>query len=99
MRHAATREAPPTGQLVVAGATTEATPPAGFDLDGAATLPRDHPAWQRDLLAVSSRARAVLAGLQPVIVRVLGFWDHLIRNVDVGPYRLEIDPSGSYRLR
>ena len=65
----------------------------------AATLPRDHPAWQRDVLAVSTRVRAILAGLQPVVVRVLTFWDHAVRSIQLGGRRVEIDPSGCYRLR
>ncbi len=64
-----------------------------------ATLPRDHPAWQRDLLSVSARARTVIAALRPVVVRALTFWDHVIRTVNVGSRRLEVDPSGCYRLR
>lgn len=64
-----------------------------------ATLPRDHPAWQRDILSVSARARAVVAALRPVVVRVLAFWDHVVRAVAIGRRQLEIDPSGCYRLR
>jgi hypothetical protein len=64
-----------------------------------ATLPRDHPAWQRDMLAVSARVRALLAQLRPVAVRVLTFWDHAVRSVSLGGRRLEVDPSGCYRLR
>ena len=64
-----------------------------------ATLPRDHPAWQRDVLAVSSRVRAILAQLRPVAVRVLTFWDHVVRSVRIGGRSIEVDPSGCYRLR
>ncbi|MEA2785021.1 MAG: hypothetical protein QOF71_1125, partial [Candidatus Eremiobacteraeota bacterium] len=64
-----------------------------------ATLPRDHPAWQRDILSVSARARAIIAGLRPAVVRVLAFWDHVVRAVVIGRRRLEIDQSGCYRLR
>jgi hypothetical protein len=64
-----------------------------------ATLPRDHPAWQRDVLSVSARARAVIAALRPAVVRALAFWDHVARAVNVGSRRLEVDPSGCYRLR
>ena len=67
--------------------------------DMPATLPRDHPAWQRDVLAVSSRVRAILLQLRPVAVRVLTFWDHVVRSVSVGGRRVEVDPSGCYRLR
>jgi hypothetical protein len=64
-----------------------------------ATLPRDHPAWQRDILSVSARARTVVAALRPVVVRALTFWDHVVRSIRVGPRRVEVDPSGCYRLR
>ena len=63
------------------------------------SLPRDHPAWQRDVLSVSARARQTLARLRPVVVQVLTFWDHVRRGVAVAGRTLEIDPSGSYRLR
>ena len=78
--------------------------PAGNAADGendaTAGLPSDHPAWQRDVLAVSSRVRAILATLRPVIVRVQTFWDHVARGVGIGGGRsLEVDPSGCYRMR
>jgi hypothetical protein len=57
------------------------------------------PAWQRDALAVSARVRALLQTLQPVVVRVLTFWDHAVRAIAVGGRRLEVDPSGCYRIR
>jgi hypothetical protein len=65
----------------------------------AAALPRDHPAWQRDVLAVSARVRAIVAQLRPVAVRVLSFWDHAVRSVAIGSRRLEVDASGCYRMR
>ena len=68
-------------------------------LEPAATLPRDHPAWQRDVLSVSARVRAIVAQLRPLAVRVLTFWDHTARSVSIAGRKLEIDPSGSYRLR
>jgi hypothetical protein len=64
-----------------------------------ATLPRDHPAWQRDILSVSARARAVVAALRPVVVRALTFWDHVLRRTRIGFRTIEIDPSGCYRVR
>ena len=72
---------------------------ADIDADLHATLPRDHPAWQRDVLSVSARARAVVAAMRPVVVRVLTFWDHAVRSINVGPRRIMVDPSGCYRLR
>ena len=69
------------------------------DADLHATLPRDHPAWQRDILSVSARARAVVAAMRPMAVRVLTFWDHVARSISIGTRRVEVDPSGCYRLR
>jgi hypothetical protein len=57
------------------------------------------PAWQRDTLSVSARVRAILDGLRPLVVHVLSFWDHAVRAVRIAGRRLEVDPSGSYRLR
>lgn len=66
----------------------------------APALPGDHPAWQRDVVAISARIRAVVARLEPVAVRVLTFWDHLTRSVAVGGgRRVEVDPAGCYRVR
>ncbi len=65
----------------------------------ASVLPRDHPAWQRDVLSISARARAVIANLKPLAFRVFGFWDHQLRELRIGGRMLGIDPSGSYRLR
>ena len=70
-----------------------------IDPDLHARLPRDHPAWQRDILSVSARARAVVAALRPVVVRALTFWDHVVRSVTIGSRRVEVDPSGCYRVR
>jgi hypothetical protein len=62
-------------------------------------LPVDHPAWQRDVVGISARARAVLASLRPVVVKIVTFWDHVARSVRVGDgRRVEVDPSGCYRL-
>ena len=72
---------------------------ADVDAELHATLPRDHPVWQRDILSVSARARAVVAALRPVVVRALTFWDHIVRSIDIGTRRIEVDPSGCYRLR
>jgi hypothetical protein len=72
---------------------------AGADIEPLSSLPRDHPAWQRDVLAVSSRVRALLAGLCPVAVRVLTYWDHVVRTISIGARYVEVDPSGCYRLR
>jgi hypothetical protein len=67
-------------------------------IDAPASLPPDHPAWQRDVLAVSARVRAIVAQLRPTVVRALTFWDHAVRSVAIARRRVEIDPSGSYRV-
>lgn len=61
-------------------------------------LPSEHPKWVRDAVAVSQRARSMLARIKPVLVRVLTFWDHHIRSTMVCGRRLSIDASGSYRV-
>jgi hypothetical protein len=48
---------------------------------------------------VSARVRAIVAALRPVVVHVLTFWDHVVRSISVGRRRIEVDPSGSYRMR
>lgn len=63
-----------------------------------ALLPHDHPAWVKDSLSVSQRARTLLAKIVPVALRVLTFWDHRVRSTTIAGQRLSIDPSGSYRL-
>ena len=74
--------------------------PVDPDADvAAATLPADHPRWQRDVLSISTRARAALAQLVPVVLRVLTYWDHRVREIALGQRRLGVDPAGSYRLR
>ncbi|MDQ6925246.1 MAG: hypothetical protein M3154_03305 [Candidatus Eremiobacteraeota bacterium] len=74
-------------------------PITDIDAELHGTLPRDHPVWQRDIVSVSARARAVVAALRPVVVRALTFWDHVVRSINVGARRVEVDPSGCYRLR
>ena len=69
------------------------------ETEAGATLPADHPRWQRDVLSISARARAAIANLAPLVVRVLSYWDHRIREIALGRRRLAIDPAGSYRLR
>lgn len=61
-------------------------------------LPRDHPKWVKDALAVSQRARQIIARLKPVAMRVLTFWDHHVRGITVGGHELRVDISGSYRI-
>jgi hypothetical protein len=60
-------------------------------------LPHDQPRWVRDAVAVSQRAREIVAKLRPVAVRVLSFWDHRIRSIVIGGRLVEVDASGCYR--
>lgn len=90
----------PAGIDLAPPALPAAAVAADAEIDVIAALPGDHPAWQRDVLAISARVRTTVALLRPVVLRVFSFWDHLTRSVGVGGGRtLELDPSGSYRLR
>lgn len=60
-------------------------------------LPNDHPRWVRDAVAVSQRARDLIAKLRPVVIRVFSFWDHRLRSIAVAGRRIFVDPSGCYR--
>ena len=77
--------------------------PAAVALDPDATpdtrLPADHPQWQRDVVSISARARAIIATIVPVVVRTYSFWDHRIRELSLGTRMLSIDPAGCYRMR
>ena len=73
--------------------------PIDTDAAGLPALPNDHPQWQRDIVSMSARARAIVAHAAPVIVRTLTYWDHRIREVAFGARTLGVDPAGCYRLR
>ena len=73
--------------------------PIDAELAGLPALPSDHPAWQRDVVSISARARAAIAHLIPVVVRTLSYWDHRIREIAFGSRSLGVDPAGCYRLR
>jgi hypothetical protein len=80
---------------------TPALVPVTSDPDdrwGGHALPNDHPAWMKDTLSLSQRARALIATLRPVILNVVAAWEHRARSILVGGRRLSVDPSGSYRL-
>jgi hypothetical protein len=74
--------------------------PVGADADVALgnDLPSDHPPWPRDTLSISQRARALLAHVKPVVIRVIAFWEHRVRSIVVAGRTLSVDASGSYRL-
>ncbi len=61
-------------------------------------LPHDHPAWMRDAVALSQRARALIVSLRPVVLRVVGAWEHRMRSAVIGGRNVTIDASGSYRI-
>lgn len=65
---------------------------------GGQSLPNDHPAWMKNRLSLSQRARALVAQLRPIVVKVIAYWEHQVRSIAVGNGRLSVDPSGSYRL-
>ncbi len=67
-------------------------------LEDAPHLPSDHPAWARDMLSLSQRARSFLATLAPIAIRTLTYWDHRVRSIVLRAGTLTIDISGSYRL-
>lgn len=62
-----------------------------------ALLPHDHPRWVKDAIAVSQRARELLARLRPVAMQVFSFWDHRVRWVAIGDRWVQVDASGCYR--
>jgi len=93
-------QAPLAPQAVPAEALLDARALA-FDPDDryqGPTLPADHPRWMRDTLSVSQRARALLAKVKPVVVRVIAYWEHRVRSITIGGRTLCVDASGSYRL-
>ena len=75
--------------------------PIAFDPDDryeGPALPSDHPAWMRDTLSLSQRARALLGNIKPVAIRVVTYWEHRLHAIVIGGRRVGIDASGSYRL-
>jgi hypothetical protein len=83
----------------VSGAHVEPVVAAVTEADGELpALPRDHPRWVKDAVAVSQRAREIVAKLRPIVIRVLGFWDHRIRSTFVTGRCVRVEPSGCYRI-
>ncbi len=85
--------------LVYPLALAPALPPIDADASGVPEFSSEHPQWQRDVVSISSRTRALLATIVPVVVRTLSYWDHRIREIALGTRTLGIDPAGCYRLR
>ncbi len=84
--------------LQVGASRSEAVVPAVTEAElETALLPHDQPRWVKDAVAVSQRARELIAKLQPAAVHVLCFWDHRIRTIAVGERRVQVDASGCYR--
>jgi hypothetical protein len=73
-------------------------PVADAPPEEAPSLPSDHPAWTKDTLSLSQRARALVATLAPLVVRTLTYWDHRVRSIVLRSGTLRVDVSGSYRL-
>jgi hypothetical protein len=91
--------APVDPALVYPLAVAPALPPIDADAAGLPDLPADHPPWQRDVVSISSRTRALIATIVPVVVRTLAYWDHRLREIALGGRSLSVDPAGCYRLR
>ena len=85
--------------LVYPPALLPVLPPIDAEAAGVPEFPAEHPPWQRDIVSISSRARALIANLVPVVVRTLSYWDHRIREVAFGARTLSVDPAGCYRIR
>lgn len=72
-----------------------------FDNDdqfGGPTLPNDHPAWLKDAVSLSQRARVLVTKLKPIVLHVIAAWEHRVRTIVVGGRRVSVDASGSYRI-
>jgi len=65
----------------------------------AVLLPAGHPPWTRDVAALTRRARAALAELPRVVIRVMGFWEHPRREALVDGRRVTVDAAGTYLVR
>jgi hypothetical protein len=96
---------PSAGLAIVDPAAVLALQPpaasANLDPDGLSDsrLPADHPQWQRDVVSISSRTRALIATIVPAVVRTFSYWDHRVRELVLGARTLAVDPAGCYRLR
>lgn len=65
---------------------------------GGHALPSDHPAWMKDVVSISQRARTLFATLRPVVLHVVSFCEHRVRSIVVGERRVSVDTSGCYRI-
>lgn len=93
-------------QAAQASVAAGIAPPSGpaqiaFDNDdryGGPALPSDHPKWLKDAVSLSSRARALVVKLKPVVMHAIAAWEHRVRSVVVGGRTVTVDASGSYRI-
>lgn len=87
-------------ELTPTALATPLVPPVMLDADIelGSRLPGDHPAWARDRLSLSHRARMLVAGVVTAAVRTVNAWDHRVRAILIGQRTLCVDGSGSYRL-
>lgn len=99
LRRVELEETPATLPLQIGASRSEAIVPivAEGELE-TALQPHDQPRWVKDAVAVSQRARELIASLRPAAVRVLCFWDHRIRSIVVAGRCIQIDASGCYRV-
>ncbi len=86
--------------LTAAGAPSAAAAIAFDDDDqfGRPALPNDHPAWLKDAVSLSQRARALVVKLKPIALAVIDAWEHRVRTIVVSGRRVSVDASGSYRM-
>lgn len=98
LRRIEPEERAPAGLRLPRSGESEPLVPALGEADTETTrLPHDHPTWVRDAIAVSARARELVAKLKPAVVAVVSLWDHRWRCIIVGGRRVRVDSSGSYR--
>ncbi|MGC1381025.1 MAG: hypothetical protein WA814_08380 [Candidatus Baltobacteraceae bacterium] len=84
--------------LQIGASRSEAVVPAVAEAElETSLLPQEHPRWVKDAIAVSQRAREIVARLKPVAIFVLSFWDHRVRAIAIGERCVHVDPSGCYR--
>jgi hypothetical protein len=100
LRRIELEDATPALPLQVGASRSEAVVPvvAEGELETALS-PHDQPRWVKDAVAVSQRAREIIAKLRPAAVHVLCFWDHRIRAIVVGNRCVQVDASGCYRTQ
>lgn len=91
----------PLGAGIAQPGATLAPLPIAFDNEdrfGGPALPSDHPKWLTDAISLSSRARALVVKLKPVVLHAIAAWEHRVRTIVVGGRNVRVDTSGSYRM-